>query len=248
MKSFYYLLLLVLLVGPRDWLAAAVPKPQVNLLWHTDTYTPFFYQGKPLPSPGSRVTVIAEPLIYQTESQKITTADLEFTWSKDGKVVNSSSGPGKNELSFIAGSAGDQHRIEVKVSSEDRRQSAVGEVVMTVQPTKILLYEYDPLLGHRFEKTIAAEFNLSLPEITLVAEPFYFSNTEVREKKLLYDWRRSGEKVFSNPDQPEQITLIAPKEGQGQNPVELTIQNPTTNQQNARHNLLIKFGVSNFSF
>lgn len=201
-----------------------------------------------MPSPGSRVTIIAEPIIYQTETKKIPVTDLVFTWSKDGKTVNSASGQGKNELSFTAGNAGDQSRIEVEITSKDRRQQASAAVSIPIQPTKILLYEYDPLLGHRFEKAIGSGFNLSLPEITFNAEPYYFSQTEVRAGKLVYDWRRNGEKVVSNSDQPQQITLIAPKQGQGENQIELTVQNPQMSQQNSRASLLIKFGVTNFNF
>ena len=235
-------LIIPLMVG------AAAPKNSVILLWQADTYTPFFYRGKPLPSPGSRVTVIAEPNIYQTETHKIPISDLMFTWTKDGKTVNSASGQGKSELSFTAGNAGDQSRIEVEIANKDRRQQASATVSIPIQPTKILLYEYDPLLGHRFEKAIGSGFNLSLPEITFNAEPYYFSQTDIRAGKLVYDWRRNGEKVISNSDQPQQITLIAPKQGQGENQIELTVQNPQISQQNSKTSLLIKFGATNFNF
>lgn len=225
---------------------SAVGENSLTLLWEADTSVPPFYRGKPLPSSGSTVRVVALPEI-SAGGKAVKVEDLTFNWTKDEKNITSASGKSKNILVFAAGPEGGVHRVSVSAASADGKTKVSREVLIRVSAPKLVIYEDDPLAGVNYRRAAEEEINLFQPEITLVAEPFFFSRGGLG-RGLEYDWRLDGKKIITDPANQPLITFVAPTEGSGENSITVLAKNLANPLQSARRQFKIRFGIFDFSF
>jgi len=226
---------------------AATPITEVDLLWEADVYTPPFYLGHSRASPQSTVRVVALPNFVSAGGKKFKTEELNFAWVKDLKNIGSHSGPGQNILAYIAEASG-SNRISVTVSTRDGSLTDERNLTINVSPPKLVLYEDDPLTGVAYHQALGQELNLDQPEISIVAEPFFFDWAAVLEKKIDYDWRLNDKKNISNPAEQKVATFAVPEGGRGSNLITMLAKNTKNTSQSARRNLVIKFGQFEFNF
>lgn len=227
--------------------AAAAALTEIDLLWEADVYTPPFYLGHSRASPQSTVRVVALPNFVTAGGKKIKTEELNFAWVKDLKNISSQSGPGQNILTYTAEASG-SNRISVTVSTRDGSLTDERNLTINVSPPKLVLYEDDPLTGVTYHQALGQELNLDQPEISIVAEPFFFDWTAGLEKKIDYDWRLNDKKIISNPAEQKVATFAVPEGGQGSNLITVLAKNTKNTLQSARRNLVIKFGQWEFNF
>ena len=71
----------------------------IDFIIHSLTYTPSFYRGAALPTPGSVVEVIATPHLFRS-GERLRPQNLIYEWSLDDKTVASQSVGGKNKLAL----------------------------------------------------------------------------------------------------------------------------------------------------
>jgi hypothetical protein len=74
-----------------------------------------------------------------------------------------------------------------------------GDVVIPATSPGVVLYKQDPLRGMLLDVALPTNFNLNANEITLKAEPYYFTNSSLTKRTLLYSWTLNGNDT-SGPD------------------------------------------------
>lgn len=238
----YFILILLTLFFLSN-IAQAQSTPTVDLLWSAQTYAPLFYRGHTVATAQSQIKVVA--VVTWSGSE---TKDLNFQWQRDGQVLSRSSGLGKDNITFTSGKTGETHQIEVQViDKKGLRQSASTEIKIG-QPT-LVIYQNDPLIGINYGRAISGDLNLSQPEISLQAEPYFFSLREVSEQKLDYRWQLDNKRVVPNPVDNRLITFAAPSGTTGDNLIKLEVLNLNNVFQTAAKQFRINFGIDqDFTF
>ena len=212
------------------------------LLWEADTTAPLFYQGKTLYSAGSPLTVVAYPVVVSGGSP-LPTSKLSFQWTRNDELIAQASGLGRNTFSFI----GDQIKTEENVSLDVYYNAAkVGHAEVRIPATNpsLLLYERDPLRGEVLNQALPNTVTLAGQEVTLQAEPYYFSNISRRRGTIGYTWAL-GDSEVRGPDSSRGIlTLRQTAAGKGSSVLRVSAQNADTEAlvQQAEAALQITFG------
>lgn len=218
----------------------------VTLLWEADTYTPPFYRGKALLSPQAFVKMVAIPDNTGTQNA-LGAGNLVYVWEKSGTAIQSVSGYGKNSFSFVGPKPYDETSIKVRTSSIDNTVNSETRVYLSLSNPFILFYEKDPLLGVWYNKPIDAEATLNKKELSLNAEPYFFSN-EARTGKtastLKYIWSINGSEI---PNDGRTITLRNDTGAKGKSLVSLAMRGVTKTFQSASRNLHINFAGNDSS-
>ena len=228
-----------------------VSPAEVDLLWEADSYTPPFYKGKALPASDAEITIVAMPEFVNSNGRKLRADELIFTWEKDGKVLGSLSGRGKNSLNIVGPKIFRATSIQVDVESADGKLQGKGvEIISAVSP-KIVFYENDIIFGIKYENAIRNDFTLLNEEIKVTAHPYFFSSERRTNFDFDYEWRVDGGEVSSSPDDESSIVLRQIGAGEGSAQVSLSIQNEDKILQFAKENFSILFGggrESSFAF
>jgi len=219
----------------------------VNLIWEADTTVPPFYLGKALYSAGSALKIAAFPVAFAGGSQ-IAPSALSYQWSRNDEPVPGASGLGRTTFSVM----GDQLQLQESVSVDvlyGSTKVARGELVIPATEPVVLFYQRDALSGTRYNTALPGAIQLNASEITLQAEPYYFSGASKRAGQLSYTWTLNGDPA-SGPDSGRGLlTLRQAGAGQGSATVEASIENKDNNAfiQTARAALQIVFGRQNSS-
>ncbi len=177
----------------------------VDLIWQSESYTPPFYRGKALFSPQDTITFIAVPHIPSSNGSEISPKNLIYTWSKNGSVMESDSGYGKNTYTFTQSVIARAMDISVKVTSSNTND--VGFKLITIAPTEpaVMLYKKSPLYGIEFQKTLVGDIDLNdSKEIDVLAVPFFFGTTNPAQW-LTYKWNINGAKIDNDTSQTSRV-------------------------------------------
>jgi len=217
----------------------------VSLLWEADTYTPPFYRGKALHSYNGSFRVTAIPEMIGANGKKIDAKDLIYTWKKNGLVVADSSGYGKNQ--FISSQTSylrEGEDITVEVSAP--RDSIVASRSITIKPVvpKILFYEKNGLYGTLYGSALGSRFSLNQDEITIGAEPYFFSASSKSSSNISYSWKLNSSNVPSFTGENE-ITLRRDSDSAGRSNLSVVVQNQNKVLQGAKGDILISFDAKN---
>lgn len=174
----------------------------VALLWEAETYTPPFYQGKALYTPGSVIKLVAFATMVSAEGRTYTPNELVYTWEKDGRPLRQFSGAGEAVLRIINDTFIRPFTIAVEVKAPDNQIATRRIRIESVQPM-VELYHNDPLLGIRYGEAVGSRFVLEEEEAALVAEPYFFAVNARDSGNLRYNWRLNNERI----DADSSITL-----------------------------------------
>lgn len=209
----------------------------VTVLWEADTYTPPFYKGKPLMVPQALVRIVAVPDSINT-GDSLSAGKLVYTWRKDDYVDASASGYGKNSFPFVGPKPLTNTKVTLAVSTlDDSMGSEVLIYLPQIRPF-VLFYEKDPLLGVWYNKPFNSEFTLSKKELSISAEPFFFSNERGEGQSLKYIWSINGSSV---QNYGRSITLRNDTGAKGSSAVSLTMRGVTKTFQSATKSLKVNF-------
>lgn len=202
-KSFHIVRLVVSENGQKlTENTVSVASFNVTLTWHTDTFVPADYEGKALPSVGSRVTVTAVPEIRDEKPE-----NLLYTWYLESEsqvrgVVD------EQEFSFNVNQNVTFIPIMVEVSTQSQSIMVRGAINIPIFRPSIILY-------HSLQKE---ESGLSGEPISLkpddrayfYAKPFGFHVNSLDD--LSYEWEFAGHTILGLPPDPHLLTLIIPKD------------------------------------
>lgn len=219
---------------------------KVNLVWEADTTVPPLYKGKALYSAGSSYKVVAFPSVY-ADGARVLSSALDFQWLYRDEALPDASGRGRAALSR----AGDQLQPGEQVSVDvyyGNKKVAHGELFIPVSEPEIVFYPYDPLKGVLYERALPEGISLLAPELTVRAEPYFFSKAASTEE-LPFVWTLDGEEI-SGPDAARGLLTLR-QTGSGEGSVLLGAsvqnQNPAQFVQAAEAFLQIVFGAEQSS-
>jgi hypothetical protein len=214
----------------------------INLLWESDTSVPPLYRGKALYTPGSKIKVVALPQVF-VDGAAIAQQALSYQWSVNGNPVSSASGVGRSVFEYYGNQLNKSESVSVTIKYGGASVGSASTVISAAKPF-IAFYVKDPLRGVLFDQTLPSVVSLIGQELTLFAQPYYFSN-ESFGKTLSYAWTLNGEEVTGPDTEKGVLTLRQSGAGEGQSSIGLKLENSDDYKfiQNAAAQLMIVFGL-----
>lgn len=202
--------------------------------WSADTYTPPEYEGRALPSYGSKITLSATP------SSSINEDDFQFNWTIDLAFIPDNNK--KSKASFIVReSTGGEHIVYLNIINKDTGET-IKEAMLSIpiiSPQNIIFKEAQT--GHLVPLGID---NFATPgsRMDLVAKTYFF-NTIQNNQFLKYQWQLNNQLLQKNiAEDPSKLAIEFPKNinsSIAQYGVSLTIENPFDAFQFAENNYKI---------
>ena len=177
----------------------------VQMVWEADTSAPATYEGKTLYSAGSRLKIVAFPLL-QSGSSLVPSSKLTFAWKRRGVAVPEQSGLGRNTFTFD----GDQLQTSEDVSVDvylGSNKVGNGEVSVPTSDPQVLFYNVDELRGELTNRALPSGITLSGNKITLQAEPYYFANVSKKRGSISYAWTLNGQET-TGPDAARGVLVL----------------------------------------
>ncbi|MFH1170345.1 MAG: hypothetical protein V1704_02200 [Candidatus Vogelbacteria bacterium] len=244
MKTFLIFILTFSLIGTAHGAAANT----VDLIWEGETSAPVFYAGRPLPTAGNLVRVVAIPTVSQNGRQLVS-SQLTFRWVKDRNPIQSASGRGKDVLEYRADRDGVSSIISVEVLNNQGESLTEARVTIPTTSPKIVLFTPRQLTNPTRARGLTGLIPIGPAETTLFAEAFGFSPLELADRRVTFNWRVAGASAPAQREDPRFFTVVAPNQGEGK--VELSVtargeSNPA--QQIANQTITLGFGLSEFNF
>ncbi len=212
---------------------------QVDLLWEApESYVPPFYKGKALAIKESKVRVVA---LSVEKDGTVSPKNKIYSWKKNSVVDQSNSGYGK--YSFIVRNSyiNESDTVNLGVGGEN---GGGGTAMLPITYTngQVLVYEKSPAYGLRLNRLLNSGFSLESGEMTISAEPFYFSKyrDSVTEKNMQYKWIINGT-LINPPVKANEITIRG-----GSTPgianLSIAVANVSTLFQEAKQALTVTLG------
>lgn len=222
--------------GTRVDKQITIQPSQVDLLWEApESYVPPFYKGKALAVQESRVKVVAMPL---EKDGSIVPGNKVYNWKKNFVVDQNNSGYGKNAFLVKNSYLDNSDTVSVSTSSQSGSGTTGNLTIQYVKP-QIMVYEKSPAYGLRLNKLLNSGFSLKGGEISISAEPFYFSKNSsgVLGKNMEYSWIINNTRV-TPPTKPNELTVRGSTQPGTAN-IALTITNINTLFQEARQTIAV---------
>lgn len=235
----FFLFLGGILLNPWSLFAQST-KAEVDLVFEALSYTPPFYQGKALHVAQGTVVVVAIPNFFDQAGRKINSADLNFTWRKDGLVVGNASGVGRDYLNFTGTIPTRDANIAVSVSSRDGSLTANSSVLIKNISPKIIFYENSLIYGLMLNKAITGPVRMLTDEFSVWTVPYYFSIGYADTPDLKYTWTLNGSTVPTQ-EIKNVFTVRQEQEGAGIANIGVKIENIARIFQYANNNFTINF-------
>ena len=108
----------------------------LELYWSTDTYVPFNYQGRKLPTKGSWVFVESHLEISGGNPE-----NLKYSWFLDDIFQESKSGYGKDVFQFVVRRLNNSsHTVLLKVFNESRSFLVERSINIPITNPELILY------------------------------------------------------------------------------------------------------------
>lgn len=218
----------------------------IDFIINPFTYTPAFYRGSALPTSGSVVEVYAIPHIFYGNS-RISSGNLLFEWSLDGKTIQEQSGRGKNKLvfSFPKTPLG-ENEISVKVSSLNGALAHEKIERVAIQRPEIILYKTSSLLGKSAVAISPSSASggggfevKSGEEFSVVAEPFFFDFNSILRSTI--SWLGNGVKINTGKEQnPFLLELTSQPSTESENNISFKIENKDNVFQKGESGIIVK--------
>lgn len=198
---------------------------EIYLSWSASTYTPPWYRGKPLPTRGSLVKVVALPNLF-SNGRRINAGSLIYSWSLDEKLLKNSSGRGRDTLSITPdNSPGIPHKIKLAVSDDTKTITHEKTIeIVSYEPT-ISFYQLLPLRGPTYQRSLSSLEINSGDEAKIIGVPFFFS---IHSLPLLnYLWTVGGNKIASESISPNILYYQTEPGSSATQNIVLKVENPS---------------------
>ncbi|HBM46148.1 MAG: hypothetical protein UT05_C0003G0079 [Parcubacteria group bacterium GW2011_GWF2_38_76] len=232
--------------GQRMGRAISIIPAEVDIVWEANTYVHPSYKGKAMASPKSSIKIIAIPQFKTENGTTIPTNELKYEWKKGTAIILS--GLGKNIFNTDIGSPLAEEEIKLLVS--DRNGQITTEKIITIIPEdpEIIFYKENPTEGTEYNNSLTGYVNLEEKEISVRAEPFFFSYpSSAKEANLMFSWNINEKGVLPNDGTPKIITLRN-ESGQGlTSSISLSIKNAYKVFQEATNDFILE-STAGFKF
>lgn len=219
-----------------------------HLVWEADTTAPAFYRGKTRYSAGAKISVVAFPTVL-LGGALVPSSKLSFQWRYKNNLIPEQSGLGRSVFTVYGDQLQTGESIAVDIYSGAARVGRADIFVPAVEP-KIVLYRYDPLRGTLLDAAFPDTISLGTQEITLDAQPYFFSTDSRKKGYFSYDWSLNGQTATSPDSGQGLLTLRQTGQGTGFATINVSLQNtdPDKFVQSAQTALRLAFGQQANSF
>lgn len=196
---------------------------EVSILWEADSYTPPFYRGRALPSPGTPLNVEAVVRFVRRDGTVVPPEDIVYTWSVNGRVQGQHSGRGKSRVRLAGPELLGDRTILLEAVSADSAFSGVAYAFVPVRDPYPVLYHDHPLTGITYHQALSSEDTLSDSEVTVAAVPYYADAAVARDNALQYEWTVNNVPIDADPIDPNRLILSIGEADQGLAEVALSL-------------------------
>jgi hypothetical protein len=214
-----------------------VKPSETTIIWEAKSYTPPFFTGKPLQSPGTPVLFYAIPRIYKEDGTLFSSSELFYEWYFSGQNKPIIRGVGndtvllKNPNPFVA------MEVVLHISDAFGNKKHIKKInVPTIMP-EIIFYENHILRGALWKKAIKNSSVLTNDSLELIAEPYYYTSSSRYDRNLSYLWTISGQEL----DNRGTITLRPEGIGSGIGHVKLNLSHAIEWRQRAEEKISLSF-------
>lgn len=155
----------------------------IDLYWSTDTYVPFGYEGRPLPTTESLITVETDLKISGASPKS-----LKYSWFLDDIFQEAKSGYGRDSFQFYTRRLkGASHAVLIKIFNESRSFYIEKSINVPITNPEIVVYpKTDSKIGLPYLAS-AENFDVfSDQENSFLALPYFFNIKSVKD--LEFTW------------------------------------------------------------
>lgn len=162
---------------------AGIDLKALELYWSADTYAPFGYQGRALPTQGSLITVNADLKIAGGDPRS-----LIYSWFLDEIFQEAKSGYSKDSFKFgIRRNAGASHTVLLKVFNESRSFYVEKSISIPIANPEIVVYYKNNSKVNLPYIASAKNFDVvSDQKISFLALPYFFNAKSIKD--LEFTW------------------------------------------------------------
>lgn len=187
--------------GNRLSATRAITREHPIITWWTNTSVPLWYKGKPLPSPGSTVTIMATPGAGFGEPAP----GLFYSWNINLEPHPEISGIGKNKFtlktSFVPGTS---QQIIVRISNGSQTITQEAKLILPTRSPELLVYQLTPAGLTDFSRVISEFGGAAGGIFDFIAAPFYFRQDQPTQPALT--WSVSGQAIPGG-DKPNILSI-----------------------------------------
>lgn len=211
----------------------------VDMILESDGVVPPFYKGKNIFTHQNQLTIVAVPHIIGNNGAEINPKTLVYKWKKNGSVIESALGYGKNTYTFEGSLISRPMNISVEITSD--QGVGYGSIYITPSDPFILFYKKDPIYGIQFQKALEASEPLNnSKEITILATPYFIDLGGYVSNSLMYKWAINGKQI--QDDGQRKFQTFRQNEGSsGTANISLSVENPDKILQFAQKSLMLSF-------
>ena len=153
----------------------------LELIWSSDTYVPYEYTGRALPSPGSKITV--EAIVNAIGN----TFNLKYSWFLEDIFQRTKSGYGKDSFSFYVNQrGGGYHTIKAQIFNEDRSIFDERTIKIPIVEPEVAIYSSNGS-SYFSDQAIKVSTILSDKKFSFITKPYFFSIKKLTD--LSFEWR-----------------------------------------------------------
>jgi len=162
----------------------------IDLYWSADTYVPFGYEGRALPTTESLIIVEADLKISGANP-----SGLKYSWFLDDVFQEAKSGYGRKSLQFYTRrSKGSHHTVLLKIFNESRSFYLERTIDIPITNPEIVVYpKTDSKIGLPYLASVE-NFNVVVnQESSFLALPYFFNIKSLQD--LEFEWTVENQSV-----------------------------------------------------
>lgn len=204
------------------------------LAWSSQSYIPPGYEGRALPTLGTRITISALP----TQGAPNDNSVFYYRWFLDGNLMGLDGGLNKSSFVFyVTKLDGDSHEVQCQVMDPSNTTLLWrGWEVIRIVPAEVLLKA--PASVYAAQKKILVPTN---SQLQLAALPLFFHINSPSD--VDFQWSFAGQQLAAIDDKtPEQFVLKVPA-GTLSEPIDKALQAVIQHKTDPRQKALIDLTI-----
>lgn len=193
--------------GPSVTKTISITPMGLDLLWQaTDSVVPPMYRGKAMPSSEATIKFVAIPNIKSPSGSLFSRGSLIYSWKNNFDDTSVDSGFGKDSYAVLSSYLNRSEHVDVSAQNLVGNMTADASATIVTGKPKILWYADSPLYGPLFNQSLGNDYSVNGSEVTVFAEPYFFSPSNPASKNLSYAWVLNGASL-DTPSTPNVLFL-----------------------------------------
>ena len=191
--------------GESFSISKAILPTVVDLILEADTYVPYFYNGRALPSREAEIRAVA--VVHDGSNMPDTS--YTYKWSLANSTLFGGPIKGKN-VAELTMPRYDNKRLRVEVFNNLGESVAKNNILLTPATPELYFYEESPLRGLQ-EKAVVSRLAALTEEVVVSGEPYYLTPKDLNQTST--EWKIDSEVVYTDQDVPNKLALRRTGEG-----------------------------------